>query len=386
MIVRQQYLNRLEKAIGRSPVVSILGPRQVGKTTLAREFAKDKNATFFDLEMESDRLRLANPEMVLGNIKGLIVIDEIQVMPELFQVLRVLVDRSDQANYLILGSTSPTLIRGTSESLAGRVEFIDLTGFGLQEVGVKAWRKLWVRGGFPRAFLAASEEDSYKWREDMIRTFLERDLPHLGYFIPPAALRRLWRMLAHYHGQYLNTAALARGMDVSRKTIRTYLDILSGAMVIRQLQPWFINTKKRQIKSPKIYLRDGGLLHTLLILPNENAVLGHPVVGASWEGFIIEEVFKLLLPYDVYFWATHTGAELDMLFVYQGKNFGIEVKFTEAPRVTKSMHIAVDDLTLKHLWVIHPGPYTYPITQTISALSISDLLTLPDLLDAEIRQ
>jgi len=385
MITRSYYLRRLEKAVNRSPIVSILGPRQIGKTTLATQFASNRETVFFDLERESDRLRLSNPELVLGAAKGLVVIDEIQVMPKLFQTLRVLVDRSDSARYLILGSASPDIVRGASETLAGRVEFIELTGFGLEEIGAREWRKLWLRGGFPRSFLAESEEDSYIWREGFLRTFLERDLPQLGIFIPPITLQRFWRMLAHYHGQHFNASELARGMGLSNKTIRTYLDLLTGVMVVRQLQPWHVNVRKRQVKSPKVYIKDSGLLHSLLILPDEEALLGHPVVGASWEGFVIEEVHKLLRPYQAYFWATYAGAELDLFFIHRGRNLGIEVKFTEAPTTTKSMHIAMNDLGLAHLWVIHPGSHTYPMTENITALSINDLLTLPQRADEQGR-
>ena len=383
MVLRSHYLRKLEKAINRAPIVSILGPRQVGKTTLARQFVGERDAVFFDLELESDRLRLANPELVLGSARGIVVIDEIQVMPKLFQTLRVLVDRPNSARYLILGSASPDIIRGASETLAGRVEFVELMGFGLEEIGAGEWRKLWLRGGFPRSFLAKSEEDSYSWRENFLRTFLERDLPQLGIFIPPVTLQRFWRMLAHYHGQYFNASGLARGMALSNKTIRSYLDILTGVMVMRQLQPWFVNIKKRQVRSPKVYIRDSGLLHALLLIRDEDVLLGHPIVGASWEGFVIEELHKLLRPYGSYFWATQAGAELDLFFTYHGRNFGVEVKFTEAPATTKSMHIVIDDLNLSHLWVIHPGPHTYPMTESISALSINDLLTLPKLVDAQ---
>ena len=385
MIERQRYLIRLETATKRSPIVSILGPRQVGKTTLAKEFARGRDATFFDLESEPDRLRLVNPELALGDIEGLVVIDEIQMMPQLFQVLRVLVDRSDKVQYLILGSASPDIIRGVSETLAGRIEFIELTGFGLQEVGIDNWRRLWVRGGFPRSYLSSSDESSFAWRNAFIRTFVERDIPQLGISISASAMRRFWNLLAHYHGQYLNTSALARGMGVSVNTARHYLDILTGAMMVRQLQPWFVNLKKRQVRSPKIYLRDSGILHSLLNLETINGLLGHPAVGPSWGGFIVEETLKLLLPFDAYFWATHAGAELDLLFAHGGKQFGVEVKFSEAPKLTKSMHIALDDLGLTHLWVIHPGPHTYPMTKNISALSINDLLTLPQRVDEQSR-
>ncbi|NOZ50723.1 MAG: ATP-binding protein [Chloroflexi bacterium] len=378
MIDRPHYLTQLEVATNRSPVVALLGPRQVGKTTLAQVFSQGKDATFFDLESEPDRQRLSNPELVLGALEGLIVIDEIQVMPHLFEVLRVLVDRSQQARYLILGSASPDIIRNTSETLAGRVEFIELPGFSLSETGPDLWRELWVRGGFPRSFLATSEENSMAWRTGFVKTFLERDIPQLGIRIPAAAMRRFWSMLSYYHGQTWNASELARNMGLSGKTVQSYLDILSGTFMVRQLQPWFANVTKRQVKAPKIYLRDTGILHTLLGLPDERALLGHPRVGASWEGFVLEEVLKAVDPLEAYFWATHAGAELDLLFFVRGQRYGVEVKFSEAPKLTKSMHIAQDDLNLNHLWVVHPGKHTYPMKNSITALSIVDIPNLPE--------
>ena len=378
MLDRPHYLNQLEVGLFRSPIVALLGPRQVGKTTLAQAFADGKGATFFDLESEPDRQQLSNPELVLGALEGLVVIDEIQVMPQLFNVLRVLVDRSDKARYLILGSASPDLIRHTSQTLAGRVEFIELPGFSLEEVGLESWRRLWVRGGFPRSFLAGSEPNSTAWREGFIRTFLERDIPQLGIGIPAPAMRRFWSMLAHAHGQIWNASELARSMGLSGKTVRSYLDILTGTFMVRQLQPWFANIGKRQVKAPKVYLRDSGLLHHLLGLSNERDLLGHPGVGASWEGFALEEVLKVVSSHDVYYWATYAGAELDLMFVHRGQRFGVEMKFSEAPKPTKSMYIARSDLELKHLWVVHPGQNTYPMEESMTMLSISDIPSLPD--------
>ena len=382
MINRSHYLNQLDIALSRSPIVALIGSRQVGKTTLARAFTKGKNATFFDLESEPDRQQLANPELVLGALEGLVVIDEIQVMPQLFNVLRVLVDRSDQARYLILGSASPDLIRHTSQTLAGRVEFIELPGFSLAEVGLDSWRKLWVRGGFPRSFLARDEADSVAWKEGFVRTFLERDIPQLGITIPAIAMRRFWTMLSHTHGQTWNASGLAQSMGLSGKTVRSYLDILTGTFMVRQLQPWFTNIRKRQVKSPKIYFRDTGLLHHLLSLSDERDLLRHPSVGASWEGFALEEVLKTVSPSDAYFWATYAGAELDLLFNERGQRFGVEMKFSEAPKITKSMHVALEDLKLKHLWVLHPGQKTYPMTTNITSLAIYDLPTLPERINA----
>ncbi len=354
-------------ATQRAPVTALLGPRQCGKTTLAHTFAAGRHATFFDLESQPDRQRLQNPELVLGPLAGLVVLDEIQLMPELFSVLRVLVDRpANRAQFLILGSASPALVRNASETLAGRVEFIELAGFDLAEVGVDDWEKLWVRGEFPRAYLAISDEDSQVWREGYVRTFLERDIPQLGITIPSTAMRRFWTMLAHYHGQVLNASELARSMGVSDKTARSYLDILTGTFMVRQLQPWFENVGKRQIKSPKIYLRDLGLLHHLLGLTDMHSLRGHPKVGASWEGYVLEQMDQVVRPGEIYFWATHGGAELDFFFMRGGRRLGIEVKYSEAPKITKSMRIALEDLSLDHLWVIYPGKHSYPADDRIT--------------------
>ena len=374
MLIRTRYLERLHVAVNRSPVTALLGPRQAGKTTLARQFAAGTTATFFDLESQVDLQRLQNPELVLGSQQGLVIIDEIQTLPELFGVLRVLADRpSNPARFLVLGSASPTIVKAAAESLAGRVEFVELTGFDLIETGADRWESLWVRGGFPRAFLAASDADSVAWREGFMRTFLERDLPALGIRIPAPAMRRFWVMLAHYHGQVWNASELARALGLSDKTVRSYLDILTGAFMTRQLQPWYANIAKRQVKSPKIYLRDSGLLHNLLALPDLHSLLGYPRIGASWEGFVIEQVVTLGGLTEGYFWATQSGAELDLLFFRRGRAYGIEVKFNEAPVVTRSMRVALEDLELAHLWVVHPGPHTYPADGKITMTSILDL-------------
>ena len=377
MLTRSKYLHALETATRRSPITALLGPRQVGKTTLARLFIADQPATFFDIESLPDQRRLQNPEMVLGGLQGLIVLDEIQQMPELFSALRVLVDRpGNQARFVILGSASPQLIRRASESLAGRVEFIDMNGFDLSETGSTAWEMLWLRGGFPRAFLADSEADSLAWREGFIRTFLERDLPQLGISIPAVAMRRFWSMLAHYHGQTWNASELSRAMGLSDKTVRSYLDILNGAFMVRQLQPWFENTGKRQVRAPKIYLRDSGILHSLLNIQDMHTLLGHPKVGASWEGYVIEQALSILCPNEAYFWATHGAAELDLLFFANGKRYGIEAKFSEAPETTRSMHIALQDLGLEHLWILYPGGQSYPVDERITVWPLHDVKAL----------
>jgi hypothetical protein len=374
MIDRPVYLHQLTAAVQRSPVTALLGPRQCGKMTLARLFAQSTPTTFLDLESEPDRQRLQNPELALGELTGLVVIDEVQTLPELFRVLRVLVDRpTSQARFLILGSASPEIVRNVSETLAGRVEFIELAGFDLGETGVDAWKELWVRGGFPRSFLAATGEDSEKWRAGFIRTFLERDIPQLGISIPAPAMRRFWTMVAHYHGQTLNASELARSLGVTDKVVRSYLDVLTGTFMVRQLQPWFVNIGKRQVKAPKLYLRDSGILHSLLTIGDWDALLAHPRAGASWEGFALEQVLLALRLSEAYFWATHGGAELDLLFFQRGRSYGVEVKFSEAPQVTKSMRSALADLQLEHLWVVHPGPNSYPVEENVTVCSIKDI-------------
>ncbi len=374
MIQRTYYLDRLKTAVSRSPVTALLGPRQCGKTTLARQFTQFEPSTFFDVESLPDQRRLQNPELMLGSLHGLVVLDEIQEMPELFQVLRVLVDRPEnQARFLILGSASPEIIKFASETLAGRLEFIELQGFDLSETGPGTWESLWLRGGFPRSFLADTEEDSLAWREGFIRTFLERDIPQLGINIPAINMRRFWTMLAHYHGQTWNASEISRSMGLSDKTVRSYLDILTGTFLIRQLQPWFENLGKRQVKSPKIYFRDPGLLHSLLDIRNMHSLLGHPKVGASWEGFALEQALQILRPNTPYFWGTHAGAELDLVFQMQGKRYGMEIKFNEAPTLTPSMRISSAELFLDHLWIIYPGKEIYPVTDRITALPLKDL-------------
>jgi len=381
MISRPRYIDQLTMATGRAPVTALLGPRQCGKTTLARIFGKEKDATYFDLESLPDVRRLQNPEMVLGTLEGLVILDEIQMLPELFGALRVLVDRPEtRCRFLILGSASPHIVKNVSESLAGRVEIIELSGFDLLETGENALTSLWVRGGFPRSLLADSDSDSLAWRENFIRTFLERDIPQLGITIPAAAMRRFWTMLAHYHGQVWNASEIARSMGVSAKTVRSYLDILTGTYMIRQLQPWYENIRKRQVKAPKVYFRDSGLLHSLMELDDYHGLIGHPRLGASWEGFAIEQILNTIRPKSTYFWATYSGAEIDLFFVYRGKRYGFEVKFNEAPKVRKSMRVALSDLQLDHLWVIYPGRVRYPVDDKITVFPIRELRELAKLL------
>jgi predicted AAA+ superfamily ATPase len=380
MIKRTGYVQQIQRKLKASLVVAILGPRQVGKTTLARAIAEGQPHHYFDLEDAVSAARLAHPQSALEPLRGLVVIDEIQRQPELFALLRVLADRrSRPATFLILGSASPQLVRGVSESLAGRVTFVDLAGFDLSEVRPGAFRKLWWRGGFPRSFLAASDPDSAEWRQDFIRTFLERDIPQLGITIPAATLRRFWSMIAHFHGQVWNAADFARSLGTSEPTARKYLDILASAFMVRQLPPWFENLGKRQVKAPKIYVRDTGLLHTLLALGDFAALEGHPRLGASWEGFALEQVLRHAGDREAYFWATYAGAELDLLTTLRGKRYGFEFKYGDAPTVTKSMQIARQDLKLKRLFVVYPGKESYPLGDDVEVISIQ---SLPDKLAA----
>jgi predicted AAA+ superfamily ATPase len=334
--------------------------------------AEREPCTFFDLENPIDVRRLSAPMQALEGLSGLVVIDEVQRRPDVFELLRVLVDRpSNASRFLLLGSASPRLMRGVSESLAGRIGFIDLSGFDLQEVGQGHRDRLWVRGGFPRSFLATDEPSSLAWRDDFIRTFLERDIPQLGITIPAETLRRFWTMIAHYHGQTWNAAQFARSLGTSEITARRYLDILAGAYVVRILPSWFVNMRKRQVKAPKIYIRDSGILHALLQLKTLGDVQSHPALGASWEGFALEQVMAVFETRDAYFWATHSGAELDLFVRLGGKPYGFEFKYADAPGTTRSMHAAVQDLSLERLWVIYPGRQEYPLDDRISVVPIS---------------
>ncbi len=373
MIPRPDYVNRINTAIRRSPVTALLGPRQCGKTTLAGMVARQNGGdTRFDLESDQDRARLQNPELALAATEGLVIIDEIQRMPALFNVLRVLVDREPSVRrFLILGSAAPELVRSVSESLAGRVEFVDLGGFGILETGLSSATPLWVRGGFPLSFLADSDEDSFVWRDGFVRTFLERDIPQLGFSIPSTTMKRFWTMLAHYHGQTWNASELGRSLGVTDKTVRSYLDLLTGTYMVRQLPPWHENLSKRQVKAPKVYLRDSGLLHNLLSLPDYDSLAAHPKVGASWEGFVLEQLLLILRPQTAHFWATYQGAEIDLIFGHRGRRFGIEVKYSERPRVTRSVRIAARDLALRHVWLVYPGQYSYPVEEGISVVPLA---------------
>ncbi len=374
MIDRRRWLTEVRASLKRSRVTAVVGPRQAGKTTLARQIVSLDSPAYFDLEDPRSLARLAEPMTALAPLRGIVVIDEIQRRPDLFPVLRVLADRRPaRARFLILGSASPNLLRQSSETLAGRIETIVLTGFGLEELGAGALRRLWRRGGFPPAWLARSEAASFVWRQQFVQTFLERDLPQLGITIPAATLLRFWTMLAHYHGGIWNAAEAARSLGVAEPTARRYLDLLTGLYMVRQIRPWHENLKKRQVKSPKVYLRDTGLLHTLLGLKTERDLLSHPKVGASWEGFAIEEVLKVVRPDGAYFWATHTGAELDLLLFRGARRFGIEVKFQDAPRFTPSMRVALKDLGLDHLVVLYPGEQRYRLHERVTVVPLVEL-------------
>lgn len=378
MIFRPFYFEQLRQTLRRSPICGLLGPRQTGKSTLALEIARFfPQSHVFDLESPADLLRLTNPELTLSRLSGLIILDEIQLRPDLFPILRVLADRArPDVQFLILGSASPQLIRHSSESLAGRIQFVDLHGFNLSEIGSAALEKLWLRGGFPRSFLAENDSDSSAWRESFVRTFLERDLPQLGLRINATAMRRFWTMLAHRHGQIWNASELARSMALSDKTVRNWLDELSLTFMVRQLQPWFQNLGKRLVKSPKIYLRDSGLLHHLLGLSTMQQLLGHPAVGASWEGFALEQILQLLRPTDAWFYATQSGAELDLFLQHNGRRLGFEFKYNESPRTTRSMRIALADLQLDHLWIICPGTVQTQLDEKISVCGLATAETL----------
>jgi predicted AAA+ superfamily ATPase len=375
MLSRAALLAELHAALRRAPVVALLGPRQCGKTTLARQLVPADSANYFDLEDPISLARLDEPLTALGELRGRVVIDEVQRRPELFPLLRVLADRPETpAQFLILGSASPALLRQSSESLAGRLEIVEMGGFSLAEVGLEATSTLWLRGGFPRSFLAANENDSLIWRRDFIRTLLESDLPQLGVRVPPATLQRFWAMLAHFHGQLWNGAELGRSLGVNQTTSRRYLDLLVGVFMVRLLEPWHANLLKRQVKTPKLYFRDTGLLHQLLQIPNLDALLRHPRLGASWEGFVIEQLLAAWRPEGAWFWATHGGAELDLLVMHRGRRIGVEIKRADAPRLTASMRQALDDLELDRLLVITPGERCYRLNGRTQVMSLAEAL------------
>lgn len=365
----------IRTALRRSRVVALVGPRQCGKTTLARQFVAPRSPNYFDLEDPASLARLSEPETTLRPLKKLVVIDEVQRRPELFPLLRVLADRKPlPARFLILGSASPELLRQSSETLAGRLETVPLEGFRLPDLGASAQNRHWSRGGFPLAYTARTEVGSLAWRRQFLQTFLERDMPQLGITIPAVTLRRFWAMVAHYHGQIWNAAELARSMAVNESTVRRYLDLMTGVFMVRQLQPWFENLGKRQVKAPKVYVRDTGLLHALLGIANQRDLEYHPKVGASWEGYAVEEVLKSFGPDEAYFWATHNGAELDLLLFKNGRRIGVECKRADAPTLTPSMRIALHDLKLDHLYVLYPGERAYPLAKNVEVVPLAQFV------------
>ena len=380
MIARNEHLDTLIGLLRDFPVVGLIGARQVGKTTMARELASrwDGDISFYDLEDPASRARLSDPMLALGGAQGLVVIDEVQRSPDLFPILRVLADRPGTAvRFLVLGSASPVLLRQSSESLAGRIAYHELPGFSLGEIGIDHADRLWLRGGFPRSFLARTERASMEWRRQFIRTFLERDIPQLGIRIPAETLRRFWSMLAHWHGQVLNYSELGRSLGVSDTRVRGYLDVFTSTYLVRRLLPWHVNLKKRQVKMPKVFLTDPGLLHALLGQETQEELEGHPKVGASFEGFVLDQVVARVgaRPEECFFWATHGGAELDLLIARGNRLVGFEVKRTTAPRRTRSMATALSDLNLEHIYVLHAGTERYPLSQEITAVPLTQLLT-----------
>jgi len=378
MISRIALQNMIQYRLENNRVVALIGPRQCGKTTLARQFVPPTSPNYFDLEDPFSLARLDQPMTALQDLQGLVVIDEIQRRPELFPVLRVLADRAPlSARFLILGSASPELLRQSSESLAGRISIVNMSGFSLDEVGANAQNLLWRRGGYPLSFTAPTENASVEWRKDFVRTFLERDIPQFGFNIPSTSLFRFWSLLAHYHAQVWNVAEAARTLNVGETTARRYIDLLQDLFMVQLLQPWYANLGKRQVKSPKVYIRDTGLLHYLLGIRTEQELLLHPRSGASWEGYVIEEVIKATNPDETYFWGTHSGAELDLLIIKDGKRIGIECKRVDAPRLTPSMRAALTDLELAKLLVIYPGPHAYPLTDNIRAIPLKTLAEDP---------
>jgi len=367
MITRKTDILLVRAALKRSRIVALLGPRQCGKTTLARQFVPSESLNYF-----ACLARLTEPGIALRPLKGLVVIDEIQRRPDLFPLLRVLADRKPlPARFLILGSASPHLLRQSSETLAGRLETVPLEGFRLADLGSATQPRHWLRGGFPLSFTARTETASMAWRRQFLQAFLERDMPQLGVTIPAVALRRFWSMIAHYHGQTWNAAELARALAVNESTIRRYLDLMTGVFMVRQLHPWFENLGKRQVKAPKVYVRDSGLLHTLLGIGTQRDLEHHPKVGASWEGYAVEEVIKALDPDDTYYWATHNGAEIDLVLFKNGRRIGVECKRADAPTLTPSMRVALADLKLDELHVVYPGERRYPLADKVTVVPLA---------------
>jgi len=378
-VARNRLLDEVTVRLAESPVTILLGARQTGKTTLARMIAGQRDPVrFFDLEVAADRTALAaTPEKILSEAMGLVVLDEVQRVPSLFEVLRPLADRPDvPTRFLLLGSASPELVRGTSETLAGRALVLHIPGFTLEEVGLQRQNDLWLRGAFPRSFLAADEEASLRWRESFIDSFLERDIPKLGIRTPAETLRRFWNMLCHFHGQIWNASELARSLAANEKTARHYLDILAGAYMVRVLPAWHENIGKRQVKSSKVYLRDSGLLHAMLDIRTRAQLESHPHYGASWEGFALEQTLARFGDRHAWFWATQRGAELDLMVLHEGRRIGFEFKCADAPGMTRSLGIALTDLKLDRVFVVYPGATRYPLSERVEAIPLSEIPTL----------
>ena len=375
MVKRETIIQKVNTALDRSAIVSMLGPRQCGKTTLAKIIAQNVGEShFFDLEHPGDVAKLQNPLLALEDLTGLIILDEIQLMPELFSVLRVLVDREDSsAVFLLLGSASPDILKKSSETLAGRIEFVPIGGFDLIESKYSV-NELWIKGGFPKSYLAKSLNDSFSWRENFVMTFLERDLGRFGVHVSPQTMRRFWFMLAHGHGHVWNASDISRSLGVSFMTAKRYVDILTNAFMVRQLQPWFANISKRQIKSQKVFIRDSGIFHFLVNVKTKSELLKHPKLGSSWEGFVTEQIINILGERNCYYWRTRAGAELDLLYISGSEKYGFEMKCTDSVKVTKSMRIAIQDLNLKELYIVYPGKDTFRIDENITAIPISDLV------------
>ncbi len=375
LLKRARLIRRIETCLDAAPVTVLLGARQVGKTTLAGMVAaKRKAVSFFDLETMADRRALATPEMTLKECRGLVVLDEVQRLPDLFTVLRPLADRQGRpATFLLLGSASPALVKGVSESLAGRALFVGIPGFSIEEAGPRRLNALWLRGGYPKTFLEGKAAARERWVESFLSSLWERDIPQLGLRVAAAALQRFWLTLAHYHAQVWNASELSRAMDVTPKTAQYYLDILEGLYVVRVLKPWHENIKKRQVKSPKVYFRDSGLFHRMIGVDTPSQLASHPKRGASWEGFALEQALIQWGEKDSYYWATQRGAELDLLLVRKGRRYGVEFKCSDAPEMTRSMHMALGDLGLSRLYVVYPGSRRYPLHPKVTALPAVDL-------------
>lgn len=374
MLLRDTF-QKVQNALSRAPICYLAGPRQVGKTTLARQFLPPSSSSYFDLEDPSSLARLEVPKLALNQKTALTVLDEVQLRPDLFSLLRVLADSPDRnTQWLILGSASPNILRGVSESLAGRVELVELGGFSLHEIASHHWQPLLLRGGFPRSWLAAKDEDSLEWRRQFIATILSRDLPGLGVQLPVPTLQRLWSIMAHWHGQIWNAAEPARTLGLSETTIHRLTDFLEGLYYLRQLRPWHSNSAKRQVKRPKLYFRDSGLCCAALGIRTFDELASHPKGGALWEGFVIEELIRHYQPQESWFWATHNGAELDLLLIKDGRRLGFEIKLSDAPRLTPSMRIAQEELALDSLTVIHGGTQTWPLAQGITACPLASIV------------